>query len=45
MTNIQSIAGSFVWGMVAAVLMLITFEPVSVEQGSAQPELRSEVTL
>ena len=31
MTNIQSIGGSMVWVAVAAVMMLITFEPVSLE--------------
>jgi hypothetical protein len=32
MTNLQSFAGGFVWVAVAAVLMLVTFEPVTVEQ-------------
>ncbi len=32
MTNLQSFTGGFVWVAVAALLMLITFEPVSVEQ-------------
>ena len=32
MTNLQSFAGGVVWMAVAAILMLITFEPVSVEQ-------------
>jgi hypothetical protein len=32
MTNLQSFTGGFVWVAVAAILMLITFEPVSVEQ-------------
>ena len=29
MTNLQSIGGSMVWMAVAAILMLVTFEPVS----------------
>ncbi len=32
MTNLQSLAGGAVWVAVAAILMLITFEPVSVDQ-------------
>jgi uncharacterized membrane protein YjfL (UPF0719 family) len=32
MTNFHSIAGTFVWGAVAAILMLATFEPVSIER-------------
>ncbi len=32
MTNLQSFAGGAVWAAVAAILMLVTFEPVSVQQ-------------
>ncbi len=32
MTNLQSLAGGTVWIAVAAILMLITFEPVSIEK-------------
>ena len=35
MSNFQSVAGGAVWVAVAAVMMLITFEPVSVEQKPA----------
>lgn len=35
MSNFQSIAGGAVWVAVATVMMLITFEPVSVEQKPA----------
>jgi hypothetical protein len=35
MTNLRSFAGGFVWVAVAAVLMLITFEPVAAEQEPA----------
>jgi hypothetical protein len=37
MTNLQSIGGSMVWMAVAAILMLVTFEPVS--QGEKAAEL------
>ena len=44
MTNFQSFAGGFVWMAVAALLMLITFEPVSVEQtpSAAVPQVTAE---
>ncbi len=32
MTNIQTIAGGFVWSAIAGILMLVTFQPVGVEQ-------------
>lgn len=32
MTNVGSIAGSFAWTAVAALLMLVTFEPVNVQR-------------
>jgi hypothetical protein len=35
MTNLQSLAGSFAWMAVAAILMLAAFEPVPVEQQPA----------
>ena len=35
MTNVQSIAGTMLWAAVAAVLMLATFEPVSVGSKTA----------
>ncbi len=35
MTNLQSFAGGAVWVAVATLLMLITFEPVSVDQKPA----------
>jgi hypothetical protein len=35
MTNFQSLAGGAVWIAIAAMLMLMTFEPVSVEQKPA----------
>ena len=35
MSNFQSVAGGAVWIAIAAVMMLITFEPVSVEQKPA----------
>jgi hypothetical protein len=35
MTNSHSIGGSMVWIAVAAVLMLVTFEPVSTAQQPA----------
>jgi hypothetical protein len=40
MTNLQSCAGGFVWVAVAGILMLITFEPVTVEQNSGAPALQ-----
>ncbi len=40
MTNLQSFAGGFVWVAVAAILMLVTFEPVSVEQKPAASPLQ-----
>ncbi len=36
MTNLQSCAGGFVWVAVAAILMLATFEPVSVGTPGAE---------
>ena len=42
MTNFQSFAGGTVWVAIAAVLMLITFEPVSVEQQRAAPIVTAE---
>jgi hypothetical protein len=35
MTNFQSLAGGAVWMAIAAMLMLMTFEPVSVEKKPA----------
>ena len=35
MTNMQSLAGGVVWMAVAAILMLITFEPVSIDEKPA----------
>ena len=35
MSNFQSVAGGAVWIAVAAVMMMITFEPVSVDQKPA----------
>ena len=37
MTNFQSFAGGAVWAAVAAVLMLVALEPVSVEHESGAP--------
>lgn len=34
MTNTQTILGAFAWSTVAAILMLITFAPVTVEQSA-----------
>lgn len=38
MTNLQSIAGGFVWSALATLLMLVAFEPVVVEK-PADPQL------
>jgi hypothetical protein len=35
MTNYQSIAGAALWMAIAAVLMLVAFEPVSIERAPA----------
>ena len=40
MTNLHSCAGGFVWMAVAGILMLITFEPVTVEQNPSAPALQ-----
>ena len=40
MSNLQSFAGGAVWMAVAAILMLATFEPVSVEQSPAATALQ-----
>jgi len=39
MTNLHSCAGGFVWMAVAGILMLITFEPVTVKQNPGAPVL------
>jgi hypothetical protein len=33
MTNLRSLTGSMVWALIAGLLLLATFEPVTVEQG------------
>lgn len=35
MTNLESIAGGMIWSAVALTLMLVAFEPVSLEQAPA----------
>lgn len=35
MTNFRSFAGSLVWAAIAGVLMLATFEPISLDSGDA----------
>lgn len=35
MTNLQSVAGGAVWIAIATLLMLVTFEPVSMEKAPA----------
>ena len=40
MSNLQSIAGGMVWTFVAGVLMLATFEPVSVEKKPGEAAVR-----
>ncbi len=37
MTNLHSFAGGFVWAAVAAILMLATFKPVSLEKAPSAP--------
>jgi hypothetical protein len=39
MTNLQSVAGSFVWAAVAGLLMLATLEPIKVDQKPAALQL------
>ncbi len=39
MTNMHSFAGSIAWTLVAGLLMLVTFEPVSVERQGASVQL------
>ncbi len=41
MTNLQSFAGGAVWVAVAAILMLITFEPVSIDQKPARGQFQA----
>ena len=36
MTNIQSIAGGFIWMCVSALLIFAALEPVDVNDGAAQ---------
>jgi hypothetical protein len=43
MTNFQSIAGGAVWMAIAAILMLMTFEPVSVGHDAAAPAARHAI--
>lgn len=40
MTNLQSFTGGLVWAAVAALLMLVTFEPVSIEQKASAAALQ-----
>ena len=40
MSNFQSFAGGAVWMAVAAILMLMTFEPVQVGHEAAAPAAR-----
>ncbi|HEX8535797.1 MAG TPA: hypothetical protein VF662_16680 [Allosphingosinicella sp.] len=40
MSNFQSFAGGAVWMAVAAILMLMTFEPVQVGHEAAVPAAR-----
>lgn len=39
MTNLQSLAGGMVWSAVAALLMLVTFEPVAVAKTDAEAKI------
>ena len=42
MTNMQSVAGSIAWSLVAGLLMLATFEPVKVERQAASVQLSAK---
>jgi hypothetical protein len=44
MTNLQSIGGGITWMVAAALLLLATFEPVSVSRAPAQAETAALAT-